>query len=171
MNNDKQVCLCKNSIDLNIGFLNINHIFNKFVYIHTFIEFYKLSIFCICETWLDKNIFNSSLDIPQNFKCFRIDRPSNGGGIIIFVHRNYVSEMINCFITSNIELLNITVKYNFCIPIHIITIYRPPNCSIVNFFDELYNFLCNLNYIDYPIILNGDFNINLLDDSSSKFKI
>lgn len=48
---------------------------------------YKPDIVCIVETWLDKEIKDTEINIP-NYTLTRLDRNRHGGGIAIYVANN-----------------------------------------------------------------------------------
>jgi len=94
----------------------------------------------------------------HNFNVFRVDRNSRGGGIAIIVNSRFDAVIENTVLSDSLELLHISIDRSHSKNIQIVSLYRPPRSSINNFKSELITFLSNINYIDYPTIILGDFN-------------
>ena len=79
-----------------IGQLNINALANKFDALSLIIKD-KLDILIICETKTDETFPDSQFIINGFKRPYRLDRNTNGGGVMIFVRggiyqaRNYLS--------------------------------------------------------------------------------
>ena len=71
--------------------------------------------------------------------------------------------MSNC-----IELLHIALELPASKPINIISVYHPPSSSFIDFIDCFHNFLSNIDYTNLPLIILGDFNINMANIKSSQ---
>ena len=59
-------------------------------------------------------------------------------------------------------MLHILVRPKFSKPLNIISVYKAPSVNISDMLTHFGNFLNNLDYNNIPIILLGDFNINLM---------
>lgn len=131
----------------------------------------NILVFSLAETWLSSDIKTSELFIPD-FKIHRIDRSTRGGGIVILVTNKIYSSIENSIMTENLELLHISINRSKARPLQFITVYRPPSCTVGNFIDCLEIFLNNVELVVNPIIIIGDFNIDILKNSAQtrKFK-
>ena len=124
------------------------------------------SVICIMETWLNESsatlVSLSELKFVFVYKN-RIGK--TGGGIGIFVRNNlkfitrqdleYDSDYFESMV---VEILNFNRKNYF-----IIVIYRPPNTDPFKFLNDLNGMLFKLKpYINKPIYILGDFNIDLI---------
>ena len=148
-----------------ISLLNICSLFNKTLSLLNFIEKNDINIMALNETWLSDHITNASLFIP-NYKFFRVDRPSRGGGIMFLLHNRFQGYIESSLLTSHIELLHISIDLKCSLPINLITLYRPPSSNLGSFYQSLRTFLNNIDYIGLPLILLGDINVNMLIKNS-----
>ena len=129
---------------------------------------YKPDIICIVETWLDHNIANSEIAIP-NFALTRLDRDRHGGGIAIYI-ANYLSFSVVSSGPFDLEFLVISVKHSHG-KLGVSLLYTPlsaPN----SFFDT---FSSSLEHINIPLFSNfflffGDVNIDVSTPSPSLTK-
>jgi hypothetical protein len=122
------------------------------------------------ETWLRNdcaNIYN----IP-GYDVFHHQRyNARGGGLCIYVRVGLTVQPIICsFHATAFEHFQLAIA-SVSNPITISAIYRPPNSSINNFFDEFLNYIeyiseFNLNFKP-TICIAGDFNINLLSTENN----
>lgn len=69
--------------------------------------------------------------------------------------------------SNNFELLHVVLALPSTNPINIISIYRPPNSSVSEFFAEFSNFLNNITYNLHPLVIMGDLNIDVFKCSSN----
>ncbi len=71
------------------------------------------------------------------------------------------------FTSLRVEYIVATFNANTRKAIHIITIYRPSTLSLLMFIIHLQKFL-DLLQISCPMIIIGDFNINMFDQNSTQ---
>jgi len=128
----------------------------------------NISVFCLTETWLSSNIRSSEF-LFEGYTTHRIDRDyGNGGGLCCLVDKKVPFSIENVFCSMSLELLHVSIDFSHMKPLQVITIYRRPNASMPTFISELTNFLNNINYMNLPCILLGDFNHDLLSITHSK---
>lgn len=77
----------------------------------------------------------------------------------------------NNLTTDYIDLLHISVKRGMMRAVEIIAVYRRPTASKKQFYDPLCSFLNNINYTKLPVLILGDFNIDLLGRNSKSRKL
>ena len=137
---------------------NLPEFINEFVGEHA-----NYDILAFSETRLTKELIN--LHMLPGYDLFVCNRNSKGGGVAMYIRDRYApsvldqfSIMENCF-ESVFAIANIgSEKYIFgCI-------YRPPKSCIMAFLQKLDNVLheIKLTFKNAKIVLQGDFNINLL---------
>ena len=59
---------------------------------------YKPSITCIVETWLDSDILDSEICIP-NYELIHLDRDRHGGGVGIYIAATFPLESSPLFLS------------------------------------------------------------------------
>ena len=121
---------------------------------------------CIVETWLSTDIFDSELFIP-NYTIVRHDRNRHGGGVALYVNDSVLCKTIVCG-PADLELLIVSLcKANFKLCLGVF--YRPPS-SHPHIFDSLCEALLTVDTSHFSnFVLIGDFNVNLLCESSPLF--
>ena len=117
------------------------------------------------ETRLDDSVLNGEVEIP-GYDIVRRDRNRNGGGVAIYIRNNIPFTIRKDLMPDNLELLCVELKKPKSKPLLISTWYRPPNssCELLNDFEK---FLKQLDDENKEIIITGDFNCNLLEQSKS----
>ncbi|XP_077295660.1 uncharacterized protein LOC143917906 [Arctopsyche grandis] len=142
---------------------NISSIIPKFSEFQLYIINNNPDIILISESWLNNNIPDSVVDIP-NFAIYRSDREDRrGGGVCIYVKisSNNPCIVVERFLPSNISISGIEhlwlkVCFNCCEFI-LACIYRPPTST----FEEdikLFNVIANEGCKSCPTLIFGDFN-------------
>ena len=110
---------------------------------------YKPDIICIVETWLDKDIKDSEVNIPS-YSLTTLDRNRHGGGIAIYVANNLPFLLV----VAGPNLLKFMV---ICVKLlhgklGVSLLYRPPSTTH-NFFDIFSSVLTSLNIPLYTYFL------------------
>ena len=136
--------------------------------------FTGIDILACTETWVTEMLPNSMIDLPD-MNLYRWDRhngrpngvtKTKGVGFACYINNNLNLDchIMNDFTTTtcDIELLTLRGKYDFGKNVVIMTIYRPPNGSIDNFFKILNNLFDENPLTDNELWLLGDFNIDFL---------
>ena len=119
-------------------------------------------IFGLAETWLNNDILDSEIQIPD-YTVFRRDRNRHGGGVAIYVRNCLSATVVNLSTSIDLELLMIKIAFQ-SISLFVGVFYRPPHIadSLLN----LHTALESLNPTCFRyFVLLGDFNVNLLDQS------
>ena len=116
------------------------------------------------ETRLDDSVLNGEVEIP-GYDIVRRDRNRNGGGVAIYIRNNIPFTIRKDLMPDNLELLCVELKKPKSKPLLISTWYRPPNssCELLNDFEQF----LKLDDENKEIIITGDFNCNLLEQSKS----
>ena len=93
-----------------MGYLNINSIRNKIIYLRELVSKAPIDMFCIDETKIDESFPNSQLFIENyQFPPYRRDRNSKGGGKIVYVRKGLFSKRLKTLESKNTETICIEV--------------------------------------------------------------
>ncbi|CAG2208763.1 unnamed protein product [Mytilus edulis] len=132
-------------------------------------ELHEYDIICISESHLDKSITDDQIKLNGFHKPIRLDRNRHGGGVTIYVKNSLHFIIQNDISVSNLELLWVEVRNysneNFLVGV----LYRPPNSNsnIWDLFNESVDKALDCNL---PIFLCGDFNCDMMSNTSNSFK-
>ena len=155
-----------------IGYLNINSLSEKIIYLREICLKNSIDILCVDETKIDSSYPNAQFHVDgYQFAPFRKDRNNYGGGKMVYIRDGIIAK----------HLENLEGKHSETICLELIIskkkgwitfAYRPPssdNKSI--FFNELTTSLSQItNLYDYSVVM-GDLNIDTSDktkDTSSE---
>lgn len=149
---------------LKVGHFNaqsLNPANSKFEEIKLILKDSLLDVVGVSETWLKSYITNKSVEVP-GYKIIRHDRPAiRGGGVAFYVSKKLKTRVISRSEGSDVEYLFMEVV-SVMSRVLVGVIYRPRG-SLTSLDDELSQILPNYD----NVILMGDFNLNLLQDSLS----
>lgn len=154
--------LAKQKKGLHVCHINAQSLNNKIHELRLTFENSGVDIICISETWLNESTLDGIIML-NGYNLYRGDRVRHGGGVAIYVKNNLRSKFIvksspndlveHIFVevtTSNSKVL-------------IGSVYRPNrNICFNNFFNMLE--MLTVSYTD--IIVAGDFNSNIIVESS-----
>ena len=144
-----------------IGYLNINSLRNKIIDVREVIGKVSLDYLVISETKLDESFPSAQFNISNYEIRNRRDRDKNGGGLIEFVRKGFITKRLKDYETQICETIcsefTVSKKKWICF-----SVYRPPSYNnLIIFFEELTKSVCkSLNTYD-NIIVMGDFNIDI----------
>ena len=156
--------------NLSICHWNLNsisaHNFIKFSSLQAFNTIHNFDLICISETFLDSSVSIDESDLNLNgYKLIRSDHPSDvkRGGICIFYKDTLPIRFLN--ITNLTECLICEILYDHkkCF---VVSLYRSPSQSPVEFDDFIAKFEGIIDYITTPgspnlVFIIGDFNAKL----------
>ena len=132
----------------------------------------KFSIVCFSETWADDNKLENDclIQLPGYIVLHQIRKNRRGGGISIFVHESLsFKRRQDLGINSEaVESLSIEVLNKKCKNIILNTIYRPLNGDIVTCENYFKNLFAKSDTVNKHIVLESDFNLNVLDFENNK---
>lgn len=150
-------------IGLHICHINAQSILPKFDEFKYLFEGSKVDVVCVSETWLSSDISDDVCSLNGFHKPFRSDRVGRiGGGSAIFVRKEYDCKFIRkASLGSDIDYVFLEIMCNEN-KILLGSVYRPNNnidsSMITRVIDEL-------SFISPFVIVVGDFNSNILNDS------
>ena len=145
--------------------LNVHSLLPKMDEIRNIVSDLKIHCLSINETFLDKSIYDSEVNI-ENFSIFRNDRNRNGGGVALYIHTDLRPSLLNFNIETESIWAHIKLNGDTLI---IGSIYRPPSSN-----SEYHTTL--LHELDFiyshgsDIIAMGDLNYDFLK-GNDKIKI
>ena len=118
---------------------------------------YDPDIVVATETWLSPEISSSEI-FPKEFNmtCYRNDRKSRGGGVLIAAKPGLVITPLPD-IQSDCEIVWVKVQIKNCKTLYLAAFYRPPDSDI----DYLAGLNTSLQKVDHTknIWVTGDFNL------------
>ena len=118
---------------LKVLYYNVRSIVYKIDELSSNCSLHCPDIVCITETWLNENVLDSEICIP-NYQLVRLDRNRQGGGIALYI-ANYLSYSLICSGPDTLEFLAISIKQPQG-DVAIALLYRPPS-SPISYFDSL----------------------------------
>lgn len=160
--------------------LNIQSIRSKFLEFNAFLSNLStkncfLDLICLSETWCADY---SRLSLPGYSVYFSARSSGSHGGSAIYVKDQIISSQLfneNMFIDNLLEATTIKIELNGFKAI-VMSIYRPNTSLVLGQGEQIDLFLTKLNLLlefldsfNLPVLIQGDFNINLfnLNDLSS----
>lgn len=153
--------------------MNIQGAVNNFNEIETIIYNNNFEFVGLSETHLISEDSDKIIQI-NNYDIIRADSISHfTGGVLFYIKKNWKYEVKNK-IAIGMNLWYVIIKlYKTKFKIYLVVLYKSPNRSYtLNNFIENFNTLIEfLNDVNDDVVLMGDFNINLLEDSLDKRKI
>ena len=144
-----------------ISYLNINSLRNNIIDVREVTGKVSLDYFVISETKLDESFPSAQFNISNYEIRNRRDRDKNGGRLIEFVRKGFITKRLKDYETQICETIcsefTVSKKKWICF-----NVYRPPSYdNLIIFFEELTKSVCkSLNTYD-NIIVMGDFNIDI----------
>ena len=154
------------SNNLSLVHYNVQSIRHKLDILYS--ELYAFDILTFSETWLNDSVSTEELSLPTFHSPERRDRPNDShGGVIVYVKSNVGFCRRNDLEMNGIECIWIEISLRNR-KILIGTFYRPPNSSMIylNMIENSISLAVDTGIKD--IIITGDFNINLLNNSSAR---
>lgn len=153
--------LCRQNKGLNICHINAQSLKNKIDEFRYIFEQSNVDVICVSETWFSASITDNIIN-TSDYNVVRNDRRSVGGGVAIYIKKKFSFKPVSKSTEDN------KIEYVFIESmIHnrktlIGSIYRP-NCMIP--YDSLITAMMDItvNFVD--IIIAGDLNSNLLNDT------
>ena len=107
-----------------MALLNSRSLINKFDLLQSLVFSKSLYVICITETWLNNQILDNEI-IPQNYKIYRRDRESRGGGVLIAISEDINAKLVHTHTTVELIHIELDIKPTA----HILCIYFSPSCS------------------------------------------
>ena len=142
----------------------MNSLHSKISEVNDILKLNLFEFFSINETKLDASkpvgfYINNRFNIIRRDRCHgSTDLATKGGGIIIFIKKQYHIEY--SFISDEYELIHIKLKidnklFNF------ICSYKSPKVNQSDFIEYLENYILNINMSE-PLFIVGDLNMNIM---------
>lgn len=146
--------------ELLVGHLNVRSLFPQFNLFSDLIINNNLDIMCVSESWLNQEILNEVVAIPD-FHLFRKDREGRGGGVCVFT-RSFlqVQQVMLDFVSpEGVEylFLNVNLHRNRLL---ICVIYRVPSSNLTLFVQHMDDLLSFISPQYENIIFLGDINVD-----------
>ena len=148
---------------VHIVHLNIHYLYPKLDEIKLLLSSQNIDILCLCETFLNDSFSSSELSI-ENYKIFRKDRLTHGGGLIVYVNDDLPCIQRHDLEISSVESIWLEVKQPNSKPVLLSYVYRPPS-SKVQWLHDFSSSLDNASTYENECLIIGDFNFDIQSDS------
>ena len=130
----------------------------------------NVDICCFTETWLRKGDTSKISEIKElGYSIRHVSRAGRGGGVAV-AYKNNINVTKNLFSRSfkTFEHIECLVKSSSNKQLRIISLYRSGtglNANVSKFCDEFEDYLSYLTQVPGKLLITGDFNIHLEDQS------
>ena len=152
-----------NVMGFKVMHLNISSLLLHFDEFLHFVSDINIDIISLNETRLDESITNNSLSIP-GYNIYRKDRNRNGGGALLYINDNLLSEYTDFnFVTETVwSAVKVRGK-----TIAIGSLYRPPS-STSQYFEAIIEDIEKIMNLGHELVILGDFNFDCMDPVKNK---
>ena len=148
----------ENRTNLRILTINFQSLRNKIQELWAILDYIKPDVVCGTETWLDDTILDAELFPTHIYKPYRKDRNLKGGGVLILVRADIVSQKLT-LTNNNCELCLVEIKPNKTKKYIVGSFYMPHRNS-----KSLKELRSNLDPLQkHNITICGDFNCPDID--------
>ena len=125
-------------------------------------------ILTLSETWLNGSVDNSEISIP-GYTIKRLDRQNKtGGGVCVFIKGIYKVRQLSklsSISSGRFHHIWLSIQINKYKSFIVCTAYRPPDCPLDCFDQELSESFISASKLGKDIFILGDLNCNVLDIS------
>lgn len=137
--------------------------------IELFMNCNNIDILCITEHWLKSHQFMFNFSNHQVGSSFSRENAIHGGSLILLTKKFKFKErkdIVSLSVERTIEIACVELEQ-----LVVLSVYRPPS-SVYDCFESIMDdVLQKLGKLGKNIIVCGDLNVNLLEDSSNSLKI
>ena len=149
--------------------VNARSVRNKIDQIKHAIYEENIDILALTETWLDNDsIYETEEILPNCFTIICENRSSRGGGVAVLCRDSFKPKQIKLPVFSTFECCLVEL-YSSPHVLRILVIYRPPQKSLLEFYDEFSTLLEQTCLGGSPVIITGDFNIHYDKDNAHRY--
>ena len=154
---------------LKVAHLNIQSMKNRehLIQARQLVADKDLDVLTISETWFNSTVTNTEVEL-QGYKLLPLDRlHKTGGGVCAYLKNNIkgtVTKHLTRISESGLQQLWIQMQHRKTKSIIICVCYRPPDCPLSSFDDELIPNYAEALTFAKPIVLLDDMNYNLLEN-------
>ena len=152
-----------------IGWLNCQSLRNKTVAVHTTITEQSLDVLALTETWHDNsNDASLRLCTPDGYALVDAARTTGrGGGVAVLFRKHLKCSRLSLPACQTFEAIGVRL-ISASGPVIIVNIYRcGSERSSSLFFEELTSLLETFVVYSCPVVIGGDFNLRVNDETST----
>ena len=156
--------------NLKMAHLNIRSLKNRShsIQVKNLVSEHDFDILTLSETWLNGSVDNSEISIP-GYTIKRLDRQNKtGGGVCVFIKEIYKVKQLSklsSISSGGFHQLWLSIQINKYKSFIVCTAYRPPDCPLDCFDQELSESFISALTLGKDIFILGDLNCNVLDIS------
>ena len=130
---------------------------NKLSELKSYQSLYDFDLIALTETWLVEDVSDCELSLP-GMHVLRHDRPSRGGGVLIYYRQNFICSVLCGSYLSCTDILWCQLQLHGKDRLLIGVIYRPPNSSCERDYFILESIREALSLRFSHVLIVGDFN-------------
>ena len=152
----------------NLRFLvaNVNSISSKSAELINLVDSTEPDVILMSETKLKSTILSSEFT-PPGYKCFRKDRNSRGGGVLVMLKDHFIAEEVDISEDTG-EVIWVKIKLKGEHPLYVSSFYRSPSVHSTEQLDKFERSLDHIknltkNNPSATVITGGDFNTRGVD--------
>ncbi len=151
-----------------IGLWNCQSAVNKADFITSITSHSRLNRMALTETWIKPEDNATPAALSNNFSFSHTPRlTGRGGGTGLLISNNWkFTPLSSPSINSSFKSHSVTITYP--LKIYFVVVYRPPG-PLVNFVEELDLLLSTFPEDGTPLVILGDFNIDLDKPQAADF--
>jgi hypothetical protein len=157
---------------LKFGHLNINYLHNSIHELALFLSSFMFHVFTLNETRLPEHYNHSEYEIfDYTFLPFDRKPFDTGGGSCFYIRNDcfFQSITFNTIFPSFVEINVIKLSIPRFKTVLVVNVYKQPKINTTDFLTPFESFLVEISLLSLPIIILGDFNIDLSISSPDAF--
>ncbi|KAG5871482.1 hypothetical protein JTB14_036079 [Gonioctena quinquepunctata] len=156
---------------ISFSHFNVRSLLTGFDMFSDFMQEECLDICSISETWLNQSFPSRAISVPD-YNLIRKDRQGKkGGGLAFYIKKSIKYKIVDDGNHNNSSLETFWISVNISgKKICIGTLYRPPTINLTSCLIDLENIISSIiPQFDF-IILGGDFNVDILNETNNNTK-
>ena len=157
----------KTSLNFRLVHFNIRSLRNSahWTQLQKFVIEMQIEVIALSETWLNTTIPNIEINI-EGYTLYRQDRlHKRGGGVAAYVRKDIKATILKEISSVSTDLFHqlwLKLQHKKSRPIVMCVSYRPPDCPLSCFENNLKPSNTEALLLDKPIFILGDLNCNIL---------
>jgi len=160
-----KIAINMNSGSFHMLLLNINSIYNKYEHIYDILNKTNVDIIALNEVKLSNDV-PDKLYLHPKYKLLRRDRNANGGGIMVYVKKNY--HLIEHAPSLDFEMVSFSLIIDKIVN-NFVVAYKPPDVNHSDFLEHLDTQIKRFDLSKNLFIL-GDLNMDWFSDKGNNLK-
>ena len=160
--------------NINVGVFNSRSLCNKTAGVFEYLSDHGIDVCFLTETWLRKGDTSKVTEIKElGYNIAHQSRQGKGGGVAIASKRHIEITRRNSTPYKSFEHLECTIKSATNELLRLVCVYRSCNSkysNIADFCTEFDEYIEGLMHLPGKLLIAGDFNIHVEDNTDADFK-